>query len=725
MKKQLLFFSVILFSGLIHANQICHYPQSPLLKKQSNNDTKRFNIEADEIKIIKKDNYVLKNNAVINSDKYFLSADFIEKSNNFTIAKDNIKLQDEQVIITGDQVTIQEKTNTINIEAEKAQLIYPDNEINIKADKLVSSNGKQKLTSAVYNLCPLGNDDWQIDANQIIIDEKNNKGYAKNAKLKFLGIPFFYLPYYEWTLKGRASGFLNLGFSKYKELSDNSSSYQIKIPYYFNIAKDRDFLLTLNRLSSRGNVIEGKYRQLIAKNNYLENGAFETQGSYLKKDYITNDKRWLFKSKANIKANDKINFSANFNKISDKNYLKDIEHDNTSNSLYSDIHVSYKDKNDLELSIFAEKEQLVNNGIEDYTTYPKISMSKIFKVANDTKIKTSFTSTKFKHKNANTTTNKTASRNNLILNFEKYIKNKSYSIKSNINFYNSYYSIDNLSNENRNVASFSIDSKLFLEKNINKNFKQTLTPRLFYRFSQKKAQGDIPIFDTKIKDSFYQDLFSNKGFIGTDRIINANDLVIGLESSFINKKTGNANANFKIGQAFYADEEVVSDKVDVSGIGTDYETRRKYSNIASVANFRINDKLKFNNRLQFDPEINKITSNNNYISYKLNSRKFLTIGYNNNDNDESVEFYGSYPINDKMHFFGLTNKSITNSITNKQILGIGYENCCLIIRVANFKERVDNNNYDSITLFEFLLKSFTSEPTSFEKKIRQNIPNYS
>jgi lipopolysaccharide assembly outer membrane protein LptD (OstA) len=37
--------------------------------------------------------------------------------------------------------------------------------------------------------------------------------------------------------------------------------YQFRIPYYFNLAPNRDFLLTLNQLTTRGSVIEGKYRQ--------------------------------------------------------------------------------------------------------------------------------------------------------------------------------------------------------------------------------------------------------------------------------------------------------------------------------------------------------------------------------------------------------------------------------------------------------------------------------
>ena len=52
----------------------------------------------------------------------------------------------------------------------------------------------------------------------------------------------------------------------YKESSHrltNAHTRTVRVPYYFNIAPDRDLVIALSHMSSRGIIYEGKYRQLI------------------------------------------------------------------------------------------------------------------------------------------------------------------------------------------------------------------------------------------------------------------------------------------------------------------------------------------------------------------------------------------------------------------------------------------------------------------------------
>jgi LPS-assembly protein len=41
-------------------------------------------------------------------------------------------------------------------------------------------------------------------------------------------------------------------------------AYSLRVPYYLNLAPDRDLLVALTYMSSRRFIYEGKYRQLIA-----------------------------------------------------------------------------------------------------------------------------------------------------------------------------------------------------------------------------------------------------------------------------------------------------------------------------------------------------------------------------------------------------------------------------------------------------------------------------
>ena len=86
-----------------------------------------------------------------------------------------------------------------------------------------------------------------------------------------------------WVLEGRGSGFLSPGYNTYTEVTDDYRSYSLRLPYYFNIAPDRDLILAMTYMTSRGFIYEGKYRQLIApkKTDDGEHSIWEIEAKYL------------------------------------------------------------------------------------------------------------------------------------------------------------------------------------------------------------------------------------------------------------------------------------------------------------------------------------------------------------------------------------------------------------------------------------------------------------
>ena len=288
-------------------------------------------------------------------------------------------------------------------------------------------------------------------------------------------------------------------FGSYDEsVANKDNNYQVRIPYYFNIAPDRDFLLTLNHLSSRGSVVEGIYRQLIAEGDYWKEGRFELEGRYLNEDDITNNKRWLLNSKINLSVSNKTNINIVSNRVSDADYFKDIAHNNTSaSSLRSQIDAAYKDDDrNLTLSLFAETEQLINGGTAAYTRAPELSISKSFEGLNGRNINLSLVSTKFAHNNTSETT---GVRTHAQAGFKRSISTDAYSLTPSLNLSTTDYVLDNSTDQDRSIYSFGIDSKFFLEREDNlfgKDIIQTLTPRLAYHYTPDKNQDALPNFDS-------------------------------------------------------------------------------------------------------------------------------------------------------------------------------------------------------------------------------------
>ena len=679
-------------------------------KHNFSTDINVLDISADNSQLVN-NIYKLSGNASIKSNKYHLSADKIDidRINKTSIASGNVEFQDDDLMLISENAVTKLQKKGIYISLKKARFYYPKLNIQGSAYKITSNEKKQVFDHVNYSLCPADKFIWNIKADKVTLNLKTNKGIVKGATMYLLGVPIFYLPYYNWVLKGRASGFLPFKFGSYSEPYTNENNYQLELPYYFNIAPDSDLVLTFGRLSSRGNIIKANYRRLIEGDN-LAQGNFKVNAHYLDNDSITNNTRWLVASKLNLALNPKTEFEVVINKVSDADYFKEIAHENTTNlqlDSYARLNYDNSEKG-LHVSFFGESEQLINNGSATYTRSPEIIVTKNVKLNDANNIKFSVAGVKFTHKNL--TNNLTGKRLHVETVFSKSIAKDNYLFMPNLSLLNTNYSIDNGAIQSRNMFSIKLDGKLFLQKDalfFNTILTHKLTPRIVYNYRPKKQQRAIPNFDSYLRSNAYEGLFSGRKFTGVDKISNANSVTLGAQYSFIDKKTGALYSELKVAQTLHISDQSIN-------LGGALVKQRKYSNIALEGDLNLGN-FTFDTKLQYDPETNKINKANNSISYYDNNKKFITLAYNDNGDIKSQELYGAYPINDELHVFSGINRSITDSIINKQEIALVYESCCLVLRLGYLKERVsddNDDNYDKSIKFELIFTGLTSDFTS-------------
>ncbi len=714
MRRNLTLFTIILLSGIVSAqglDYIIGCDKSSLLfpKQILSKDTENLDITADQSEVTD-GGYLLTGNASINSAEYYLAADKInlQKSTRTSKANNNIKFQSNNIMLMGNKAVVKKKGSEIHTLFEQVKFHYSGNKINGHAQKIVSDGNKQTFDSVSYTLCPVGNNDWVIKASKMMLNSKANKGVAENVTVELMGIPIFYYPYYEWKLKGRSSGFLVPTLTTFNNSSDDKNGYQIRIPYYFNIGLDRDLLLTLNHVSTRGEVIEGKYRQL------LNNGRIKIEGHYLDQDEISKKSRWYVDSKLDLSLNNRTKLNVINKRVSDKQYFKEISHNDTDKtSLTSSINLFYKNKErNVDISMFAESEQLVgNNDDEEYTRTPEIYINKKVEGLNGREVNFSVTNTRFKHKDKGS--NETGVRTHAQAIFTRNIKTNAYLLQPKLEISKTKYTMDDKMELDRSIYSLGIDSKLFFERDtnlFNKDLTQTLIPRLSYNYTPYKNQSTLPIFDSEKINNTYENLFSGKKYTGLDRISKTNDITFGLESDFIDQKTGETYLTLKIAQAYYIDKK--DDK--------------NYSNIITGADLTIS-KFTFNNLLEYDTQINEVLgSQNDMATIRLvyGSRKFITLTHSDDGEQKSAGLYTAYPITQKVHVFSGISRSLSDSINRKETIGAAYESCCWAIRIAQLKEITDENKFDNIMKFEFILKGLASSNSSLSMQLEKDIPNY-
>src|SRR5712671_1787452 len=148
----------------------------------------------------------------------------------------------------------------------------------------VHPDGRVALAQVRYTTCPVGNEDWMLQASSIDLDTSGQEGSAHNVLMRFKSVPMFYTPYISFPLGDeRKSGLLFPSFGH-----SGTNGYQLEVPYYLNLAPNYDLTLTPGILSARGVQLGAEFRYLTAGSH----GQIEA--NFLPDDMQTHSNRSYF-----------------------------------------------------------------------------------------------------------------------------------------------------------------------------------------------------------------------------------------------------------------------------------------------------------------------------------------------------------------------------------------------------------------------------------------------
>lgn len=139
---------------------------------------------------------------------------------------------------------------------------------------------------AVFSPCELCEEDptkpplWQLKADQVIHDQEERTLTYRDARMEFYGVPVFYTPYFKHPdpTVDRQSGFLAPTFG-----DSSALGYTVEIPYFWNIAPNKDFTFEPIITTEQSVVLAGEYRELFPR------GRLELGGSATIADRETNN----------------------------------------------------------------------------------------------------------------------------------------------------------------------------------------------------------------------------------------------------------------------------------------------------------------------------------------------------------------------------------------------------------------------------------------------------
>jgi LPS-assembly protein len=414
--------------------------------------------------------------------------------------------------------------------------------------------GKIEFQQVRYTSCPVGIDDWLLQASLIDIDTKRQVGVGRNVTMRFKDVPIFYTPYISFPLGDeRKSGFLFPSFGH-----SGSNGYELEVPYYVNLAPNYDLVVTPGILSARGVQVAEAFRYLTSNSHGTLDATFlpndkerDSDRSYLRFTDIT-DIRTGLRLDADIAAVSDSNYFVDFAVGSDQTSVTYLER--RIDLLYYDdawqIRTQLQNYQTIDISVPG----VVGDDARPYSRVPRIQANALYPLG-DTNFQFVFDSEAV---NFVREIGPTGGRLNLAPELRWSARGPGYFFEPAVGYDFTQYDLANAglgmpSKPTRSLPYARLDTGLIFERDAGSKGQrtQTLEPRMVYSYVPFRNQNELPIFDTGIPDLNLTELFRTNRYVGYDRIGDANQLALAVTTRLFDHVNGTQYLSATIGQIRY------------------------------------------------------------------------------------------------------------------------------------------------------------------------------
>ena len=586
---------------------------------------------------------------------------------------------------------------------------------------------KKRLKNARYTTCEAGVDDWYIKAKEIELNDYTQSGTAKNAYVEFKGVPLLYTPWMTFSFNNeRKSGLLAPTIG-----STTNSGFEVAVPYYINIAPNKDATVSARYMSKRGLQLQGDFRYL--GENYSGIDSLE----YLNNDTNTDKRRYY----ANISHSHSFEggWSASYNveKVSDDQYFADMS---TRIINTSRVNLPQEGRVDYTSDVWRFNGLVQKYQTLDKTNFPYERLPQLTLTANKEwdYVNTDFYS-QYAYFNRNDRAPVAATGSRVVLYpsisapfSQSYgfvtpkigLHMTQYSLKNNNVAVNGVTATNN--SDSRVLPIASIDGGLYFERdfNIAKNnhkqnaYTQTVEPRLFYVYIPEQNQDLLPVFDSALSDLNLSSLFAENQFTGNDRINNANQLSLAVTSRIIDRDTGIERLTATLGQRYYFDDQKVTLPGGVKSSGT-------RSDVIGALTARLSNQWNLDAFSQYNTDGNGFVRGNILARYNPEPGKLLNIGYRYTQAFlEQLDISGQWPLSRGWYGIGRYNYSVRESKPIEAVAGLEYDAGCWQARTVIQRVETATAKANYGLFFQLELGGLASIGANPLNLLRRDIPGY-
>ena len=612
------------------------------------------------------------------------------------------------------------------------------------------SDQRMTIRNATFTTCertpgPSWMPDWILRAASIDIDNEEEVGLAKGAVLSFKGVPILPIPILSFPLSDkRKSGVLPPTFGL-----DSVNGAEVTLPYYWNIAPNRDATVFPTVMTKRGLNMGGEFR-------YLEPAySGQVRLDVMPEDRLRQQTRWGYsyshrgRITGSMAPDSGLGLSLGLNRVSDDNYWRDftrVSASLTQRLLANDMTLSWTSggfSNRVRALKWQTLQDVSSPITPPYDRLPQVTTQYLRPGVNGFDFSFNADYTRFRS-DIVMTGQPNAQRTFALAQVSRPWQTPSGFLTPKVQLHASSYQFDTpLTNGARSasrvVPTFSLDSGLVFERDASyfgRALRQTLEPRAFYVYTPFRDQSQLPIYDSGATDFNFANIYTENAFVGNDRISDNNLLTLGLTSRLLDPETGAEAARFGIAQRLRFKDQ----NVTLPG-GTPVADR--ISDVLLGASLNWDPSWTLDTTVQFNPKTRRSERSTIGARYSPGNYRVISAAYRFQKGlSEQLDIGWQWPINDlwgdkgqdlgpgqgqgggRWYSVGRLNFSMKDGKLVDSVVGLEYDACCWLGRVVLERLQTGTTSATQRIMFQLEFVGFSRLGANPLKTLKENIPRY-
>lgn len=592
------------------------------------------------------------------------------------------------------------------------------------------------FTKGTYTACSCSdNPAWYLKGGEFDFDTGADEGVAYNSVLFFQGVPIFASPWLSFPLSGdRRSGILPPSYSV-----SSTNGFELSLPYYFNIAPNRDLTVTPRLISKRGVQLQSTFRYLSP----TYSGSIT--GEFLPDDHLTHTNRYALYIQHNQNFGNGFGGYIYYNKVSDNTYPEDLSSSvsqflNGTQLLYQqEAGLTY---NNGPWSVLAREQhwQTLTPSVAPYGREPQLNVkyAKYNVGGFDYGAEADYTNFRI------TTGDLTQGQRVMFNPYVSYsVVGPGYFVTPKVQWHLASYNLNNISNDvpvgtpknfTESIPTLSFDTGLIFDRSVRlfgQDYIQTLEPRIYYVYTPYRNQASAPLFDTADSDFGLAEIFTPNTFVGNDRIADANRLTAAITTRFINPATGDERARFVIAQQYYFQDQ------RVTLLPTQTSTQATHSDLILGASLKLGAGFASETAFQYNADNNQLVKTSVGFGFSPASGKVINVAYRytranttlDNTPINQVLISGQWPLTHRVYVVGRFNYDLGGHRIVDGLVGLQYDADCWTLgagiqRYANGLNTSGQNQSSTRFLAQLTLKGLSTVDNGLIPAFRASVAGY-